>query len=394
MNSAMATLSRRLRELRGRGLRDDSQQDHKIRVLYLNVTDCEYPRNRTLRKVLDSSQWNVIVIQRLSGVPYPLRCAAMFFQAMKQVRMNSVVIMSEFGNSYAWVSYLVARLSRSVHVVDGFIGMHETHVQDRGTYSNASLKGRVYSILDKVALHTSDLYLIDTLIRGRELSRRERFPDGRIMAVPVGAPEWATSTSVWERQPNRLRILYYGNFTRLHSVDTVIRALPLVRRNIGIEVLLIGDLKAAQPTMDLVSALGLGDCVTFNDLLPESELRTRIHQADVVLGVFGDSAKAKSVIANKVWQGLCCGRYVLTQRSIAFDEIEKFSAPLLRTVDAQDRESVAKALVDIALEPGLPVAEIEVTRRALIAYAREGQTAFAHRIEELQLSKFSAGMRG
>ncbi|TQC44237.1 glycosyltransferase [Rhodococcus sp. WS4] len=393
MKSVGGAVSSRYRDLLGRGGSLAPTGEQRTRVLYLNVTDSCYPRNRALRSALDNSRWKVVTIRRVNGIPYPLRCAAIFLQAMKFVRMNSVVVMSEFGNSYAWVSYLVAKLSKSVHVVDGFIGMHETHVQDRATYSTKSLKARAYSVMDRVAFRTSDLYLIDTVIRGKQISWQENVPEGKVLVVPVGAPNWAMATTVWDRYPNRLRILYYGNFTRLHSVDTVIRALPLVKDAIELDVLLIGDLSAAKTTMELVYALGLEDCVTFMDSLPESELRNHIHEADVVLGVFGDSVKAKSVIANKVWQGLCCGRYVLTQESVAFDEIRKISAPLLRTVDSLDRESVAKALIGIALEPPVSVSETEIATRELGAYARQGQTAFADRIERLHMSQLSPALR-
>ncbi|WP_327432510.1 hypothetical protein [Streptomyces sp. NBC_01236] len=63
---------------------------------------------------------------------------------------------------------------------------------------------------------------------------------------------------------------------------------------------------------------------------------SHIHASDVVPGVTGPSPKAASVIANKVWQGLAFGRFVITREGPALAEIAQI---------------VEQALVQAPLQP-------------------------------------------
>ena len=72
-----------------------------------------------------------------------------------------------------------------------------------------------------------------------------------------------------------------------------------------------------------------------------------------MLGVFGTSAKAGSVIANKVWQGLACGRVVVTRRSAALDEIAGLVGGQLVTVEPGSSAAIETALGSI--DPGVAV---------------------------------------
>jgi hypothetical protein len=114
---------------------------------------------------------------------------------------------------------------------------------------------------------------------------------------------------------------------------------------------------------DLAQTLKIGDTVRFLDPVPEDKLGAIIHDHDVVFGVFGSSVKARTVIANKVWQGLACGRVVITMSSPALDELVPLVPPdLLKQIVDVEPDSVARAITEVAARSAPKVAH-DVAKR-------------------------------
>jgi hypothetical protein len=102
--------------------------------------------------------------------------------------------------------------------------------------------------------------------------------------------------------------------------------------------------------------------------MPEARLADHVRAADIVMGVFGSSDKAKSVIPNKVWQGLACGAIVVTQRSPALEEIEAIvGEQLVQTESTVDE--IAKH-IEIALRRARTL-DTSDSSCALEAYVRK-----------------------
>ncbi|MWV50410.1 glycosyltransferase [Rathayibacter sp. VKM Ac-2803] len=148
-------------------------------------------------------------------------------------------------------------------------------------------------------------------------------------------------------------MLYYGNYIPLHGLDLVLEALTRLPAKVEVEVVLIGGGSRRASVEKRVADLGLGTVCRFVDPVAEEQLAGHIAWSDVVLGVFGSSPKAKSVIANKVWQGLACGRTVLTQSSESLSEITDLVPNLLRTTRPGSAASIAESLAALA-EQELP----------------------------------------
>ncbi len=58
--------------------------------------------------------------------------------------------------------------------------------------------------------------------------------------------------------------------------------------------------------------------IIFEEWIDYKQLPDRIHQADILLGVFGSSEKAGRVIPNKLYQSIACARPVITRESTAY----------------------------------------------------------------------------
>ena len=108
--------------------------------------------------------------------------------------------------------------------------------------------------------------------------------------------------------------MYYGNYLELHGIDTVAEC---VVSTFGTQIdwTFVGD----GPMRSAVEQQCAGlQNVRFIDWIEYDDLPLEIHEADLVLGVFGTTQKANRVIPNKVYQALACGRPVATMRSNAY----------------------------------------------------------------------------
>jgi glycosyltransferase involved in cell wall biosynthesis len=87
------------------------------------------------------------------------------------------------------------------------------------------------------------------------------------------------------------------------------------------------------------------------------QLRDAMARADVVLGIFGTSDKAASVIPNKVFQAAMARRPLITRDSPALREFLPEAPPYVQFVPAGDPEALAAAVLHAkAVLPPHPLA--------------------------------------
>ncbi|WP_161580423.1 glycosyltransferase [Subtercola vilae] len=323
------------------------------RIIYFAIPSLDYPRNSRIRAYLAETGADVVIPDL--GIDHQgwKGTIRRFFSLVKESRGASVIVLAEFGTKYALPAKILARFRGARLIVDGFVGMYETHIGDWADHSPSSLKARLYRLIDWVAFRASDLYLIDTEVRAEAI--RSHYSLSRlVMSLPVGAPSWAVPAPLRDPAAGKLRLLYYGNYIPLHGTDTIIEALTDPRVREAVSVTFIGDGKLRARAEQLVVERGLSGIVTFVDAVPSFELANAIARHHVVLGVFGTSDKAGSVIANKVWQGLASGRMVITQQSKALLEIAQYCGPQLRTTAPGNPVALADELADLVgqLDPG------------------------------------------
>lgn len=301
------------------------------RILYLNVHDENYPRNRRIRARLVDSGHEVLVIKRQDRRFFLHQCLTLLRQGLRVKGPIDVVVLSELGIQYAPVAKILSLHHRAKLIVDAFVGMYETNVGDWGRATPRSIRGRLYRGFDVFACLSADTLLSDTEARASGLLHRAKTT---VLSIPVGAPSWAVPKAAPLGASSRF--LYYGNYIRLHGLDFVLAALALVESRYRPQMTFVGDGEDRAQIEQRVRELGLDDVVRFLPPVPEAFLANLISEHGAILGIFGDSPKAKSVIANKVWQGLASGRTVITRTSPALEELKPLVAEQLVMVDTED----------------------------------------------------------
>lgn len=319
------------------------------RVLYFGVHQLDYPRNRRLRSYLEySCHFEVDVAEIEPARGYARSFARLARVALDRSRPADVVFLAEFSLQFAVLGWVAAKIRGAQFVVDWYVGLYETRIEDHASIGSTALRRRIYRLIDWTAAKFADVVITDTDVRAQMLTTRYELKS-RALGVPVGAPSWARppfqtwlSPSEPAEVKSLLKVLYYGNFLPLHGLPLVITALAEAAKVREITITFVGDGVEKPKVLDLVSILDIGGNVRFLAPVPEADLPAIIRQHDVILGVFGSSPKAQSVIANKVWQGLACGKVVVTRASPALDEIAPIVGIRLIQVDASSPDQLSE----------------------------------------------------
>ena len=118
--------------------------------------------------------------------------------------------------------------------------------------------------------------------------------------------------------------------------------------NITFEAKIIGKGQMYQKMKELFIELDLKQVSMNGEIINEKELANQIREHDIILGIFGDSVKAKSVVPNKVYQALASKKTIITMNSKAIDEF--FTSKDLLTCD-NNPEVLSNLMTELISKP-------------------------------------------
>ncbi len=233
-----------------------------------------------------------------------------------------VMVVGYAGHFDLFLAKLLTSFSRKPLVFDALLSLTETVVEDRGLARRGSLLARLVYLVDKYACRLADLVLLDTEAHVRHFQRDFGVRPDKLRQVPVGADE------VYRRSPSPVgegdpfRVVYFGQYIPLHGVNYVVEAAKLLEEHPDIRFELVGDGQTYEEASSLAERLQVQN-VTFRRtwLSPEDLIAEHIVPADVCLGAFGDSPKARRVVPIKVFVALAMGKPVITGDSPAAREV-------------------------------------------------------------------------
>jgi len=282
------------------------------RMLWWGRFDPEYSRNRVIRKLLAELGWEIIDF-------HPMASWAGAWQARFQ----------SFGPVAAvWIPCFRQRDISAAHrwterrslplIIDPLISAYDKQVYERSKLDPKS--GRAERLLahERKLFQCADMVIADTPEHARFFRDVLGVSDGKLHIVFVGAEEpfFFPAPPQERAAAEPLHVLFFGSFIGLQAPQLIVQA---ARRHRGRTV--IWHLLGSGPLLDECRKLAIGlDNVVFEKRISYETLPRRIHQADLVLGIFGDTHKSGRVIPNKVYQALACARPVVTCRADAYPE--------------------------------------------------------------------------
>lgn len=221
---------------------------------------------------------------------------------------------------------LSKRLKKRV-ITEFYISLYDTYVNDRKTVAADSKEAKRLLELDRFALLKSDLVLF--------LNKAEAEYYCKVVNVDLRNVSHAivplcnnkkepVKLKYFRGQRDYLSLCWTGTYIPLQGLDKIINAMKLLKeKGIAFKLNIWGDSdEKAIPFLALVKEYKLDDYINFHNEWGNMDKweAWMVENCDVNLGIFGDSAKAKTVVANKVVDGISFQAPVITAYSKGISE--------------------------------------------------------------------------
>lgn len=349
-------------------------------ILWWGRFDPDYSRNRILLQILREWDWEVVAFQPQFSRFGDLEAV------LKGIERPQLVWVPCFRQRDIAAASRFCRRKGIPLLTDPLISAYDKQVFEREKFPPSSKAAQRLLNWEGSLFNLADCVLADTQGHAEFFCETLKVDKSRVAVVPVGAEEGLFSpVSLPERTAEeQLEVLFYGSFISLQGPQYIVEA---ARRYQGPPVVwrLVGNGPLLEKSR--LSAAGL-DNVAFEDWVDYHCLPERIGRADILLGVFGTSAKAARVIPNKVYQAMACGRPVVTLSGSAYPQaLLETSDNGLRWVPAGDPEAIGAAVARLAADRDLLANQALASRQSynLFLSVRQIRSHLHHALSELGL---------
>ena len=258
-----------------------------------------------------------------------------------------------------YVDVLLARLlnlfRRRLLVLVSFISLYDTIVVDRRQVSPGSWKARALKRIDRLAFTCADLVLVDTGEQIAYFAELFGLPSEKFKRSFVGHEFDRFEPAELpggKGKKGKFQALFFGTYVPLHGIDVILEAADRLGLEEDVEFTLIGNGQLYGEMREEAKRRNLGNVRFVDAWMEAGELAARIREADVCLGIFGQTEKAGRVIPYKVFGALALQKPVITRDSPAIRELlaDGETGLLCR---AGDGGELARAILKLRDQPEL-----------------------------------------
>jgi glycosyltransferase involved in cell wall biosynthesis len=313
-------------------------------VCYFGAYDRCHGRNKVLINGLRTN--GVDVVECHNEHPFkPLRIPLLAARFFLSARQADIIVVGACGHAYVPLAKALGKMTGKPVVFDAFVSQYDTAVMDRKDTKAGSWRARYLQALDKVSTSLADSVVMDTDEHVEYYCRAVGAPKSKLRRILIGA-----DTDLFYLRPQREKrqgflVTFVGTFIPLQGVEYIIEAAHSLARYENIRFELIGSGQTYPQARNLAHDLKVNN-VTFVGPVPPEQVPERLADADVCLGIFGDTDKAHRVIPNKVYEAMAMGKPVITgdtpaARWLFTHRIHAFLVPVA------DAKAIADAVVEL-----------------------------------------------
>lgn len=235
-------------------------------------------------------------------------------------------------------------------VLDGFISLYDTVINDRKLWSPNTLLSRLLFAIERHAFAKADMVLVDTQQNADFYAKLFRLSRTRFVALPLATNEENYVPTPYQPIARRCRVLFIGTLVPLHGISTLIEAVHLLASRQDIEFRIVGDGAGGSALESEIT--GLTTVTWRRGWYTSEELAHEIKEADICLGIFGDTEKTQRVCPYKLYSYASIGRATITGETDWLQSITTSGEhPPFLGVPVNNPLALADAIVSLADDP-------------------------------------------
>jgi glycosyltransferase involved in cell wall biosynthesis len=332
----------------------------KNKVCLFGTYNYHYSRNSSIRNGLRKVGTNVTEVhfeipmermelakdfslqKSLSRIWKKLKTWVYFLSKHKEVCSSDVVVVLHPGHLDLPIAWLLCLFYKKTLVFDTGLSPYDTMIVGRNMADKKSLKAKLLKFSEGSLLRLPDKLFTDTRLMKQFIVSEFGIDEKKIFVVPLGANNTIYQPKKRKSANKKTKVLFFGMYNPLHGARYILQATRLLRKEKGLQFILIGDGPLKRELVDYAKKYKLGN-ITFKGFIPEKKLVEHIQAADILLGTFSNSRIMQRVIPNKVFGTLACRKPLITARQPVLQEFFKNKTHIYYC-KPKNSESLAQAI--------------------------------------------------
>jgi len=354
-------------------------KNKKVKVLLYGNIPSKIYRSQILVKSLIESKYYISLVcpdlytthgSKQANIVEKISSGIYLIEFFVKAAFTDVIFLLPANTRFIKSAVWAAKLFRKKLIVEPYISLYDTLVNDRKIIKHESKKSKELINKDVLALKKSD-FVIHTA--SYELAYWEKILNIHVERSKVFIAPLCNTSTLFHRkifmQDGVLKICWWGTFIPLHGLDNILKAMKILQeKSVKFTCTLFGvnndyfSLYKEKIDLDNLSQnVFLRKDLSFSD---SSLPHYLIDNCDLALGIFGNTDKAYNAVPNKLIEALSMGIPTLTMDSPALGEFFDLKADFWTC--APSPEPIAESILAIVNSTVYPV-NWQQTRQKVIS---------------------------
>lgn len=278
------------------------------KVLFISTKNKDYIRNtQEINMIQENAVYSQVIAY--SDKSYLKRVLKVWFRTfccLFSLKKYDIIFV---GFAPQLIFFLFPFFKRKKIVIDFFISMYDTLVDDRKKIPAHSILAKWVHHIDRYVLMKAEVIIVDTYADKDYFFKEFDLPELKNMEVLYLKPDISIYNPALypaRGKDNFFYVLYFGSILPLQGVDIILEAIEMMEVYDRIKFIIIGPVHTAPDKSGYKNAV-------FYQWLKQEELAEQISKADLCLaGHFnGHIGKAKRTIAGKTYIYKAMGKPVI-----------------------------------------------------------------------------------